>query len=295
MKMFKALGSGALRSVKAYKGVIIIWFIYLVLISLIVIPVKGALKAGFGNSMIVELLKDGINIEVFSDLDLQLKDIIASFTIGIILVCIVTVIMNAFLSGGLFTLVKGGNNDFSISGFLRSSAKNFWSFLGVTLLICLIILVLGLLIIGIPFALSFGGGSGPGPSAFIIMVIAVLLFIITLVILLLVVDYSRAWIVRNEARSCFKAFAFGFRKAFGTFLSSFPLMLLLMIIFVLFTLVSRMIVDLWNPLTGIGALALFIISQVLFFCILLLKTWRYGSVTALMEYHFVNLDEESDK
>ncbi len=285
MKLFKALGSGAVRSVKAYKGVIIIWFFYLVLISLLTIPARGALKTGFGNSMITELLRNGMNIEVFSDLDIQLKSIITSFTSGFILVFLVTVAMNAFLSGGLFNSLKDTNNNLAVSEFFRSSARYFWSFLGVTMLTGLMIIVLGILIIGLPFGISFSGGSGPGPATSVILLIGMIIFSIALITLLLVVDYSRAWIVRTDTPSCFKALGFGFRTTFRFFLSSFPLMLGLMIILVLFTWLSLRLVGYWNPETGAGALMLYVVSQVMFFIKLLIKTWRYGSVIALMEMH----------
>ena len=38
-----------------------------------------------------------------------------------------------------------------------------------------------------------------------------------------------------------------------------------------------------KPVTGVGVFLLFILSQLLFFIKILLKGWRYGSVTRLME------------
>lgn len=41
-----------------------------------------------------------------------------------------------------------------------------------------------------------------------------------------------------------------------------------------------------RPFTGGGILLLFILSQLLFFIKVMLKAWRYGSVTSLMEQNF---------
>jgi len=294
MKMIKAIGSGALRSVKAYKGVIVIWFFYMVLVSMLTIPTKGALKAGFGNSMITELLQDGINIEVFSDLDVRLNGLFSSFSAGLLLVVFISILMNAFLSGGLFNSLKGSTGNLTVSEFFRSSARYFWSFLGVIVLISLMLIFLGIFIIGLPFSIAFGGDSGPNASIFIIMFIGVIIYLVTIIILLLVADYSRARLVTAEKPSCFKALGFGFSTTFRFFLSSFPMMLLLLIILMLFALLMLRLIGLWNPVTGAGALLLFIVSQILFFCKLLLKAWRYGSVTALMEAHVLGSDKPED-
>ena len=83
--MLKALKSGALRTLKVWKGILIVWFFYLLLVSLVAIPMRGALKAGFGQSMITELLVDGINVEVFSDLGPIFRNLIAYFSSGLFL------------------------------------------------------------------------------------------------------------------------------------------------------------------------------------------------------------------
>jgi len=285
MKFFKALVSGAIRSIKAYKGVIIIWFVYLLFVSMLTIPLKGSLKAGFGSSMITELLKNGINIEVFSDLEVHLESMTSYLSSGILFLLFLTILMNAFLGGGLFNSLKGGDTNLTVSEFFRSSARYFWSFLVVTVLVSLMMIFLGIFIIGIPFGIAFGGSNSPGTSSFPILFIGIIIYLIVLLSLLLVADYARAWLVTREKLSCFKALGFGFSRTFGFYLSSFPMMLILVVIIMLFAWLSMRLIGLWIPATGAGALLLFIVSQVLFFGKLLLKAWRYGSVSALMEMH----------
>lgn len=294
MKMFKALGTGAVRSLKAYKGVIIILFFYILLISMLTIPLKGSLKTGFGNSMITELLKNGINIEVFSDLEVQFESIISYLSSGLLILVILTVLMNAFLSGGLFNSLKGSGTNLTVSEFFRSSARYFWSFLVVTVLTSLMNILLGVFIIGIPFGIALGGSSGPGTSSFIILFIGIIIYLIVILSILLVADYSRAWLVTKEKPACFKALGYGFSTTFRYFLSSFPMMLILVVIIMFFAWLSKRLIGLWIPATGAGALLLFIVSQVLFFGKLLLKAWRYGSVTALMEMHSVRPAKEKE-
>jgi hypothetical protein len=109
------------------------------------------------------------------------------------------------------------------------------------------------------------------------------LYLFAVIILLISADYARAWQVSHEKNACFKAISFGFRKTFRTFYSSYPLMLIIMIIQVLYMWLVLRILHGINPQTGSGIIILFLASQILFFLKLFLKTWRYGSITAIME------------
>ncbi len=90
---------------------------------------KGALRSGLGNSMITEILKKGINVEVFADLGAWFRSLISYFTSGFIIILSVGYVVNAFLTGGLFNGLKRSSGTFSAAEFFRASAKNFWSFL----------------------------------------------------------------------------------------------------------------------------------------------------------------------
>ncbi|MCJ7448864.1 MAG: hypothetical protein MUO72_14350 [Bacteroidales bacterium] len=283
MKIIRALKSGALRALKVWKGVLIVWFCYLLLVSLVAIPMKGALKAGFGQSMITEMLRDGINVEVFSDLGAILTNLIAYFSSGLFLLLLFGILMNAFLTGGLFDSLKGISVKFSSAEFFRASARNFWSFLVITLLINIIILFLTVFIIGITAAITMQSYNDSGTTSFLAVIVAAIILLSVIIILILVADYARAWQVAKEKPACFKALGFGSNRTFRTFLSSFPMMLMLISVQVLFAWLVLKILGSWKPLTTGGVFLLFLMSQFLFFIRILLKTWRYGSVTSLKE------------
>ena len=109
------------------------------------------------------------------------------------------------------------------------------------------------------------------------------LYLVLLLIMLLVADYSRAWLIAAEKPSFFKAFGFGFSETFGRFRSSFPMILFIMMIMVLYGWLVSTIIGTWIPSNGGGVFLFFLISQILFFIRILFKAWRYGSVTSLME------------
>ena len=108
-------------------------------------------------------------------------------------------------------------------------------------------------------------------------------FFLLLIILLLVVDYARAWQVIQARNRPLKAIGFGFSLTFRTFKSSYPLMIFIMAIQIIYGWLILNIIPGMNPVTGGGVLLLFLLSQILFIVKIFLKLWRYGSVTSMME------------
>ena len=293
MKIFISIKAGLLRSSKSWKGILIIWLCSLLLVSLVAIPLKGALKSGFGNSMITELLKNGINVEVFADLGANFRSIFSSFSSGLFMSVIVGFLINSFLSGGFFNSLKGLSGKSSATEFFKASARNFWSFFIITLIISLIILLLIIILIAVPVTIVSQNEIASEGAAFRTGIIVTSIFLLFLPILLLVADYARAWQVHHEEDAGFKAIGFGFNRTFRTFISSYCLMLILLIIQVLYGWLVISIINDMKPATGGGVFLLFILSQLLFFIKILLKGWRYGSVTRLMEINSVMLKSSS--
>lgn len=283
MKIISALKTGIFRSVRIWKGVLIVWFLSLLLVSFLAIPMKGALKTGFGKSMITEKLMDGINVEVLGDLGSNLNGLLSFFSSGLLLLILFGILMNSFLSGGLFDSLKPISERFSPSDFFKASSKNFWSFLAITIILDIMILLLIFLIISLPLTIV-GQTEVPTEGAVFKTFITVMpIFLLLYTLLLVVADYARAWQAGKERNAIFKAIGFGFSQTFRTFLSSYPLMIILVFVQVLYGWLVFKILSGMEPVSGGGVFLLFLISQFLFFLKILLKVWRYGSVTVLME------------
>lgn len=282
MKILHSIKSAALRTMNLWKGALIIWFLSLLLVSMLAMPIKGALNSGFGKSMITEKLADGLNFEVFADMGAAFRSIMSFFSVGLFMTILVGFILNAFFTGGVFERLKESSGKFSAGEFFRASAKNFWSFLVISLIISLIILVLAFLIIGIPLSIVGQSDSSPEGALFQTGLIVLSIFFLLLTVLLLVADYARVWQVTMDRNVCFKAIGFGFSQTFKTFLSSFPLMIILLVVQLSFGWLVLKILPGIRPATGGGVFHMFLLSQILFFLKIMLKIWRYGSVTVLM-------------
>ncbi len=160
MKIIKALESGFCKTLKAWKGILLIWLGSLLTVSLVAIPIKGFFKSAFGGSMITERLKDGIDLEVFGDIGSGLSNLIFSFPAGLLLLILIGILLGAFINGGIFDNLKASSGKSSLSGFFRASAKNFWPFLVISLIISLIILALVMFVIVLPVSIATSSGSG---------------------------------------------------------------------------------------------------------------------------------------
>lgn len=283
MKIFDSVKTGILSSAKSWKGIVIIWLCSLLLVSLLVIPMKGALSAGLGNSMITEKLANGINVEVFADLGAGFRSLSTYFTSGFFIVLLVGFLVNSFLSGGLFNSLKGYSGTFSAVEFFSASAKYFWSFLVISLIISIIVLLMAILIIVIPVSFVSQAEVTSEGAAFKTGLIVTSFFLLILILLLLVADYARAWQVAQDRNACFKALGFGFSRTFRTFFSSYPLMLILLLAQLLYGWLVLSILPGIKPVAEGGIVLLFLLSQFLFFIKILLKAWRYGSITKMME------------
>ena len=283
MKILDSVTAGMMRTIKSWKGILIIWFVSILLAGLLAIPMKASLNAGLGSSAVTEKLNDGFDIEVFADLGNLFKSLGSHFSKGLILIMIVVFITNSFLSGGMFNSLRGSQGKFYLSEFFRTSSARFWSFFFISLLLSLIILLLAIIIIVVPLTIIFSSEGISEAGAYKTGFAVIALFTLILTAVMSIADYARAWQVVNDANDSLRAIGFGFRHTFRTFSSSFPLMLILLAVQLFFVWLVFQIITPIKPQSGVGIIFLFLISQFLYFIRLLLKTWRYGSMTAMME------------
>lgn len=283
MKTIRAAGSGFCRSLKVWKGIAISWLFHLILVFLLTLSFKGDMKTGLGMSMITERLVSGLDIEVLGDIAQNVKTLVPSVVSGFLYLLLFGIPLNAFLSGGLYSSLSGSAGRFSSEEFFRASARNFWSFLVISLLISITILILGILIVVIPVSMIMQSHSIPEKLPFRIVVGSFTFFMLIMLIFILVADYARAWNVKNEKPVIFKAMGYGFSRTFSSFLSSYPMILIITSIQVLFGLITMRLIGSWKPESGGGVFILFLVSQLIIFVRLILKIWRYGSVTSLNE------------
>lgn len=277
--------SGAVRSIKSIKGVLAIWLCSLFLVSLVAIPIKSSVNRVLGTSMITEKLSDGINIDVLADLGTNLPTIVSALRSGILLLILSGFLLNVFFNGGLFTTLRSGEEKYSSSEFFSSAGTCFWPFLVITVIISLIILLLSFMIFGIALGIAVAPDSPPEGARIKAVIIGGIIFVVLLPVFILVADYARVWQVTSSKSAGFKAIGVGFQQTFRHFFSSYPVMFVNMTIQALFAGFVLKFITGMGPHSGVTIFLLFLVSQFLFIIKILLRVWRYGSVTSMYEQH----------
>lgn len=283
MKIFNSLKTGFIRTLRVWNGVLISWFLLFLLVAVYIYPLRGSLISGFGSSMITERLNNGPDIEVFSDLGPVIRSIISGLTTGFLVVIFAGMLLNAFVSGGLFGVLRRDSTDHSSKEFFRSGAGNFWSFLIISLIVGLLRIIAAGILIGIPLLIVALSESLSERTAFIIPVCGMIIFVIIMPLFFLIADYARARKASNVNDGCFNSLGFGFRQTFSRLGSSYSMMVLLLISQIILGIIIIVTLPGWYPATKTGVFLLFIVSQTMLYLRLLLKTWRYASVTVFME------------
>jgi NADH:ubiquinone oxidoreductase subunit 6 (subunit J) len=281
MKILTSIGSGIQRSARLWKAILIIWIVYLIIVSLVAIPVRASLTAALGNSMITEKLRDGINTEIFADMGAALSSIKSYLTSGFMILFVVSLILNSFFTAGLFSSLSESGN-YSSEGFFKASASRFWPFFQISVIINVAVFFMMLIVVGLPVSILTNASGISEGTIYLLGMLFISFFILILIIILIIADYARAWQAINN-NSCFKALGYGLRQTFKTFSSSYLLMFIVIAAQLLFAWVVLQTIGRYKPVTSTGFILLFLLSQVLFIIRLFLKSCRYGSFTRMKE------------
>ncbi len=282
MNIFNHFSSGASRSIKSWRWILVIWSVTLFLVSMLALSMRSGINGIFGKSMITEKLVSGFNLDAVVNSGAGLQIIVSSFRTGFFLVVLFGLLINVFFNGGLFSVLAKSDSGSANAGFFEGAASNFWSFLIIGILVTLMIALAGFLLVGLPVMIRINSVSG-GSSA--VMKTGFVIMSLLLPVFLLVADNARAWQASDLKRNAFRAIGQGFKNTFGHFFSSWLLMLIMLIVQSAYTLLVLKIAGVYKPVSSGGIFVMFVLIQVLFLIRIWLRTWRYGTVTSMFGSH----------
>jgi len=280
MKLFKAITSGTRRSLRASRQIIIMWFVSMLSLSLLIAPFRNFIIAYNDTSLSSELLSRGFDISFWLDMMPDLANSLASFSTGLVLFFGISFLLNVFMSGGLFDNLKADSCGYTPKDFFSASAKLFFPYLWVNLLVILIILVSVFLIIGLPMIIMNSSGVEELTRLKVMNIMKYLVAFI-LLIYLLVADYARAWLAASDRRNVFRAVGYGFKATFSSFVNSYIFILFAVALQVAFSWGAARLIGFMEPQGGMGLFLLFIVSQLIIIARIYLRAYRYAGVTSL--------------
>lgn len=280
MKLLKAISSAVQRIFKASRQIIIIWLISTLTLSVLMVPFKNMVISYAGSSMLPEIMAKGFDISYWLEMGNSMKHLVSSFSAGLMVFIAISLILNIFLSGGLFDNLRVNSCSYRPSDFFSASARLFFPYLWVNLLVILIIIASLLLIIGAPLFI-LRSGSGGEDTMLGVMKIFRIVMVAVMLVYLLVADYARAWLAASGRRNVFKAVGYGFKATFSSFANSYLFMLFAVALQVAFTILAAKVLDSMEPQGASGLFLLWVVSQAFIISRIYLRAYRYAGITAL--------------
>jgi hypothetical protein len=275
MKLLLSLKTGAVRIPWAWRGILVVWIMSVLMAWMITYPLKGALSMSFGASMITERLKDAFDLEVISESGPALAGIISSLGAGLLMFVLIGFLINVFISGGLFGSVSVFKRE-----FWSACGKNFWSYLIIMITVSIVLMLVFSLVISVPLLMNVLGDISESRTLRSVK-IALAIFLLILPLILLWADFARAWQARSDRRRSFAALGFGLRTTFRTFLNSWLMMIILLALQALYWI--AVVELLYGMHLKLGPTTFFILAQLLVIIRIVLKVYRYACITSLLE------------
>ncbi len=283
MKIRRSLISGFKRALKAWKGVLIMWLVSFVPATLFMIPLRSVFRTGFENSMLAGKFAGGFDLDAFLDLGPVLKPLLSSMASGFVLVLSVSVTLNAFITAGLFDALRNEKAKFSAAGFFAAGAGNFWPFLLVTLAIPFVLIIISVVVAGTGAGIIAGSETMPERSSFMIRIISLAVILLLVPVFIIAADFARAGKTASREMTAIGAIGFGLSQAVSQFRSAYPMMLILLLFQLVPAALAFCVMPAWRPVSGNGVSLVLLTSQLVLLLRFFLRTWRYGSVAAMLD------------
>ena len=133
MIIFTAYIKGLFKSASYLRMLVLIWALNLLMALLLAIPFYALSKSTAGNSLLPNELLSGFNFTAAVEWLRKSGNIPATFLILTLCIAIAYYLMWIFISGGIIQSLN--KSRFTKKRFWNGSAKNFFRFLGVSLLL----------------------------------------------------------------------------------------------------------------------------------------------------------------
>ncbi|UCG28085.1 MAG: hypothetical protein JSV24_01630, partial [Bacteroidales bacterium] len=206
MNIFKAYISGFKSTGRTWGMTTLIYVVNLVLGILVALPFLGTLKQEAGYSMYIQNLLSDYDHTVFQEFFNESSVHLGQFIRQGLWIAILFFIVSIFLSGGILHIFYDKSYPFTLERFFSGGLRFFLRFLKLSIYMLVIYLLVTVIVIFIVFLITAGSFSGTGSekSAFFIIFTGFCFWLLLMVYFLIIADYARFSIVRNDSRKIFR-------------------------------------------------------------------------------------------
>ena len=289
MAILKSYRSGWKKVWKNKRMWVLLYLLNFVFALLSAVPFSGFLSKSLGHTLATSNMLNGFDYTFISDLMREYGSgfsVVMNLSLGIILLFF---IFSIFWMGGILSILKREENDYSFRKFWQGSAFYFWKLTRLTFYFTLF--QIAILVIFI-FIFMQGGVSPFEVESEVTIIqtgmILLPLYLLVATIFFMIQDYAKMHILHQEEglifQSIIKAFGFvlkNFRKCFGLYLLN---ILTFLVFFGVYWILSNSFISDTTPTIAL----LFLIGQAFIFSRIAVKLLNLGSAMDL----FQNLKKE---
>jgi hypothetical protein len=263
MGIVPAFTTGLRRATAEPKLVFVLYLINLLLALPLALTFRGALGEGFGNSLAPGETIEGLSAGLFQEFMSAHGGGVWAVLDQVGLLMIVSMFLQAFLAGGILTLIQQETKRSSLSAFFGGCGTYFFRFFRLFLLFGIALVLVAFVVGGLVFALasSLTQNSTSEVTDFWFRVGALVVTLVPIIIVRMISDYAKIYVVVEDERSMLRSAWRSVKFVLRNFLRTLSLeVLMLLIAVVLFA------VYLWLDLsvgmtTDFTILLMFVIQQ----------------------------------
>jgi len=279
MNIFRAYISGFKSTGRTWAMPTFIYVVNLILGILFAIPFLGTLKQKAGFTMSIQDVLSGYDHTVFQELFNEATVYIGQFIRQGLWIAVLFFIISIFLTGGILHIFSDKSYPFTFERFFSGSLKFFLRFLKLSMYMLVIYLLLTALIFLIVFLISAGvfSGTGSEKTLFFIVFPGFCFWLLVMIFFLIIADYARFSIVRNDSRNVFITIFRSLKFVSRKFPFTYGLYLMLLVapvaLIYSYTLLSNVI----GMTSGITILVMFLIQQLFIWAKVFTRVWTFAS------------------
>lgn len=240
MSIVRAFSSGLRRATTEPRMILVLYFVNLLMALPIAMAFRAVLAAGFGNSMAPATLLGSLDFTTWQDFLTAHRDELSAVFRQISWIVMISMLLNAFLAGGILTVLKDSRGKFTASSFFGGCGAYLGRFLRLFVLFVIVLLlaslVLGAIVGFIGQALTDNATSEV--TYIWVQVAMAIVFMIPVTLLLMIADYAKVSVVLNDERSmlksAWKSTTFVFRHLFTTFSLELLMLLVPILLFAIY-------------------------------------------------------------